>query len=149
MRAVVQRVSQASVVVDGRTCGSVRQGLLVYLGVERDDGEADVAYLAEKIHRLRIFPDQAGRLNLDVEQVNGGVLVVSAFTVGADARKGHRPSFDSTAPADRALGLYDALCRTLAKSGLTVQRGSFGNHMDVQSINSGPVCILLDSKRRL
>ncbi len=148
MRAVVQRVSRASVLAGGVICGSIEQGLLVYLGIGRDDGEADVAYLCDKIRHLRIFADEADRMNLDVGQVRGKVLVISAFSVEADARRGRRPSFESAASTDRAVVLYEMLCDALSKSGVTVERGSFGEFMEVDSVNAGPVCILLDSRRR-
>ena len=147
MRAVVQRVSNASVVVDSATCGAIDDGLLVYLGADRDDGNADVTYLADKVRHLRIFPDHQGKMNLDVGQCGGRVLVVSAFTVQADARRGRRPSFESAAHADQALVWYDRFCEELSKLGIHVERGSFGDDMQVQSVNAGPVCILLDSRR--
>ena len=147
MRAVIQRVSEASVIVDGKVCGSIDHGLLVYLGIDRDDGDADIAYMADKVRHLRIFPDEAERMNLDVGQVRGKVLVVSAFTVQADARHGRRPGFDSAAKPDRAIVLYEIFCDALTRLGVTVQRGSFGNLMDVKSVNAGPVCILLESRR--
>lgn len=147
MRAVVQRVSQASVVVDGRVCGSIESGLLVYLGVGLDDDETDVMYVADKVRHVRVFPDESDRMNLDVGQAGGQVLVVSAFTVQADARRGRRPTFDSAAPQARAIELYESFCDVLARSGLCVERGSFGDYMDVKSTNAGPVCVLLDSRR--
>ncbi len=147
MRAVVQRVSEASVEVEGGVCGAIAHGLLVYLGVDHDDGDADVAYLADKVRHLRIFRDEAGRMNLDVVQAKGKVLVVSAFTVQADARRGRRPSFESAAPPDHAVVLYELFCDALSGSGVHVERGSFGAYMNIKSVNAGPVCILLDSRR--
>jgi D-tyrosyl-tRNA(Tyr) deacylase len=147
MRAVVQRVSEASVVTDGRVQGSIGTGLLVYLGVDRDDGEADVSYLADKVRHLRIFPDEADRMNLDVLQAGGKALVVSAFTVQADARRGRRPAFESAAPPDRAIVLYELFCDALRRLGVSVERGLFGDYMDVKSVNAGPICILLESRR--
>lgn len=147
MRAVVQRVGRASVEVEGGVCGSVESGLLVYLGVGCDDSEADTVYLADKIRHLRIFRDEADRMNLDVVQASGDVLVVSAFTVQADARKGRRPSFETAAPQDRAVVLYELFCDALERTGVRVERGSFGDMMNVQSVNAGPICILLDSQR--
>jgi D-tyrosyl-tRNA(Tyr) deacylase len=148
MRAVVQRVHEASVVVEGRTVSSIASGLLVYLGVESDDGDADLTYLADKVGHLRTFPDEASRMNCDVVEANGEILVVSAFTVQADARRGRRPSFESAAPPERAFVLYEMFCESLERSGVAVRRGSFGAAMEVRSINDGPVCILLDSRRR-
>jgi len=123
------------------------QGLLVYLGVAADDEDADLTYIVDKVRHLRIFSDENERMNLDVSQAGGKVLVVSAFTVQADARHGRRPSFEGAAPPDRARILYELFCDALVRSGLTVQRGSFGAMMAVQSVNAGPVCILLDSRR--
>src|SRR3989304_1861384 len=110
MRAVVERVSQASVIVDGRSVAAVEHGLLVYLGVAADDGDADLTYIADKVRHLRIFSDESDRMNLDVAQAGGKVLVVSAFTVQADARPGRRPSFEGAAPPDRARVLYELFC---------------------------------------
>jgi len=147
MRAVVQRVSEASVLSGGAVCGGMSTGLLVYLGVDRDDLEADVHYLADKIRYLRVFSDESGKLNLDVVQVAGEVLVVSAFTVNGDARRGRRPSFDKAAGGDRAVVFYELFCQHLASLGVPVQRGSFGDDMQVHSVNAGPVCILMESRR--
>lgn len=147
MRAVVQRVSRASVEVDGRVCGSTDHGLLVYLGVAPDDADGDLNYLIEKVRHLRIFSDAEGRMNLDVVQAAGSVLVVSAFTVQADARRGRRPSFDAAAPQDQAVRWYERFCAGLRQAGVHVESGSFGAYMDVHSINAGPICILLDSRR--
>jgi D-tyrosyl-tRNA(Tyr) deacylase len=148
MRAAVQRVSEASVVVEGSVCGRIEKGLLVYLGVERDDAESDAAYIAEKVRHVRIFPDGAGRMNLDVAQVCGKVLVVSAFTLHGDARRGRRPSFEAAADPDRAIILYEMVCDALAGGGVHVERGRFGALMDVRSTNAGPICILLESRRK-
>ena len=147
MRAVVQRVSEASVEVSGAVCGAVGEGLLVYMGVDREDSETDAAYLADKVRHLRIFPDEAERMNLDVAQVGGKVLVVSAFTVQADARRGRRPAFDSAALADHALVVYQLFCDALSRTGIPVERGAFGEYMMLKSVNAGPVCVLLDSRR--
>jgi D-tyrosyl-tRNA(Tyr) deacylase len=148
MRAVVQRVSEASVTVAGEIRGKITDGLLVYVGVDADDDEADVRYLADKVRHLRIFPDERQRMNRDVVQAGGQVLVVSAFTVSADARKGRRPSFDTAAPPERAEEMYERVCTTLEQRGCSVARGRFRTMMDVHSVNAGPVCILLDSRRR-
>jgi D-tyrosyl-tRNA(Tyr) deacylase len=147
MRAVLQRVSEASVVVDGSVCGSIGAGLLVYLGIDRDDGEADVVYIADKVRHVRIFPDEADRMNLDVVKAGGDVLVVSAFTVQGDARRGRRPSFEGAASQDRAIILYEVFCDALARLGVGVERGRFGAMMNVRSVNAGPVCVLLESRR--
>ncbi|MEP0842101.1 MAG: D-tyrosyl-tRNA(Tyr) deacylase [Phycisphaerae bacterium] len=147
MRAIVERVSQASVTVEGNVVGAIGRGLLVYVGVGKDDGEADVAYLCDKIAGLRIFTDEAGKMNLSVSDVGGGLLVISAFALQADARKGRRPSFDAAADPEPARALYDALCDRLAAAGLPVARGVFRAKMHVACVNEGPICILLDSKR--
>jgi len=147
VRAVVQCVSQATVVVDGEVCGTIDHGLLVYLGVSAADDAADVSYLAEKIARLRVFPDDQGRMNRDVIEAGGSVLVVSNFTLCGDARKGRRPSYVEAAPPEQANELYERFCATLRAFGLTVETGRFRAMMDVQSINVGPVNVLLDSKR--
>lgn len=147
MRAVAQRVSEASVDVNGHVCAAIQGGLLVYLGVDRRDAEADVTYLVDKVRHLRIFPDENDRMNLDVVQAGGKVLVVSAFTVQADARRGRRPAFEAAAPQDRAIVLYENFCDELAAAGVPVERGAFGEYMTVPSINAGPICILIDSRR--
>ncbi len=147
MRATVQRVSEASVTVEGRIVGAIRQGLLVYLGVADDDGLTDVHYMTDKISNVRIFKDDAGKMNRSVLDIAGGVLVISAFALQGDARKGRRPSFDAAARPELAQQLYDQLCADLARLGLDVQRGVFRAHMDVASINDGPITILLDSKK--
>ncbi len=147
MRAVVQRVHEASVVVDAETVGKIDAGLLVYLGVEPDDGDDEVRYLAEKVRNLRIFPDDHKPLNRDVGETNGSVLVVSAFSTVGDARKGRRPSFDKAAGPDLAEQLYERFCDTLAGLGVGVERGRFRQHMDVRSVNDGPICMLLDSRK--
>ncbi len=147
MRAVVQRVSRAAVMVDEESVGRIDEGLLIYVGVETGDGDSDAEYIADKVHHLRIFPDDKHLMNLDVSQAGGAVLAVSAFTTAADVRKGRRPSFDRAAPSDTANALYERVCQLLEEAGLTVARGQFGAMMEVESINAGPVCILLDSQR--
>ncbi len=147
MRAVIQRVHSASVHVESLDPSCIGAGLLVYLGVGREDGEADLTYLVDKVAHLRIFSDNEGKMNLDVTQIGGEVLVVSAFTTQADARKGRRPSFDSAANADLAVPLYDRFVEMLRAMGLPVKTGVFQAMMNVESVNDGPICILLDSKR--
>ncbi len=147
MRAVVQRVSQADVTVDGARVAAIDEGMLVYLGVAAGDDEKDAAYLAEKTCHLRVFPDAEGRLNLDVLQAGGKALVVSAFTVQADARKGRRPTLEGAAAPEPAAELYERFCRALRELGLAVEQGRFRATMNVRSVNAGPVCMLLDSKK--
>jgi len=147
LRAVVQRVDSASVTADGRVTGAVDAGLLVYVGVEQGDTAEDAAYLADKVRHLRMFPEGDKHLNRDVADIGGAVLVVSAFTLQADARKGRRPSFDQAAPPEQANELYEYFCAKLAEYGVRVERGVFRAAMTVASVNAGPVCILLDSHR--
>lgn len=147
MRAVVQRVSRAEVRVDGRATGAVGRGLVVLLGVARDDGERDATFLADKVAALRIFEDDAGKMNRSVADVGGGVLVVSQFTLLGDARKGNRPSFVDAAPPDAASALYERFCAAVREKGIAVGTGVFRAHMDVELVNDGPVTILLDSRR--
>ncbi len=147
MRAVVQRVHSAEVVVDGAVVGAISAGLLVYLGVAVDDTVEDAAYLADKVRYLRIFPDDAKPLNRDVADAAGGVLAVSAFTTQADARKGRRPALGAAATPEHAQTLYDEFCMLLESTGVPLERGRFRAHMDVRSVNDGPICILLDSRR--
>jgi D-tyrosyl-tRNA(Tyr) deacylase len=148
MRAVVQRVAGASVRVDGETVGSIDSGLLVYLGVAKGDSEAVCAYLADKIANLRIYEDGEGRMNRSLLEVGGKVLVVSQFTLLADARKGRRPSYSDAADAAEAKALYGAFCACLRGMGLEVEEGRFQAEMAVSSTNLGPVTILLDSAKR-
>jgi D-tyrosyl-tRNA(Tyr) deacylase len=147
MRAVVQRVRQASVEVGGEVVGRISAGLLVYAGAAPDDADEDVAYIADKVAHLRIFRDENDKMNLDVGQVGGAVLLVSAFTVQADARKGRRPSFDPCAPGEIAEPLIEQLADAIRGYGLTVETGRFAAYMQVAAVNDGPICILLDSRR--
>jgi D-tyrosyl-tRNA(Tyr) deacylase len=144
MRAVIQRVAEASVTVDGAVTGAVGRGLLVLLGVGHADTEETARAMAAKIAKLRIFGDAAGKMNLSVEDVSGGVLVVSQFTLLADTRKGNRPSFTDAAPPDKANALYETFCQALASLGLAVGKGVFGARMDVRLTNDGPVTIIID-----
>ena len=148
MRAVLQRVSRARVAIGERTTGHIGQGLLVLVGVEQDDGPADVTYVAGKIRDVRVFEDDQHKMNRSVAEAGGAVLVVSQFTLCADVRKGRRPSFDAAAPPETARELYDALVSALRASGLTVETGEFRAMMQVELVNDGPVTILVDSRRR-
>lgn len=151
MRAVVQRVSSAAVRVGGETVGQIEAGLLVFVGVEQNDGADDVRYIAAKIRELRVFadPDDASRhLTLSVQDVGGAVLVVSQFTLAGDCRKGRRPSFDRAAAPALARPLYEAVVEDLRRGGVTVATGEFQAMMQVSLVNEGPVTLLLDSRRQ-
>jgi len=147
MRAVVQRVSRAKVTVAREITGEIGLGLLVLLGVGREDSEANADYLAEKIVGLRIFEDDGGKMNRSVLDVRGAVLVVSQFTLYGDARKGKRPSFDDAAPPQRARELYEYFVEKIRSAGLRCATGRFQEMMAVELVNEGPVTILLDSTK--
>ena len=144
MRAVVQRVLRARVVVRGETVGASGPGLCVLLGVAAGDEVSDAARLAEKVARLRIFENDAGKFDLGLLDVGGEALVVSQFTLIADTSRGNRPSFSDAAPPERAQQLYDAFCRALSELGLRVETGIFGERMQLELVNDGPVTIVLD-----
>jgi len=148
MRAVVQRVSEASVSVDGEVVGRIDAGLAVLLGVAVGDAEDDADLLADKVVHLRVFPDEAGQMNRSVSDVGGGVLVVSQFTLLGDARKGRRPSYTGAAAPEEANRLYERFASRVRTSGLPVATGVFRATMDVALVNQGPVTILLDSRRQ-
>ena len=149
MRVVVQRVSSARVVVSDRITGQVGRGLLILLGIEQDDTEADGQWLAEKIAKLRIFPDEGGQMNRSVAEVGGDALVVSQFTLHASTQKGTRPSFNRAARPEVAVPLYERFIAQLSTVlGRPVQTGVFGAHMDVELVNDGPVTLIIDSKLR-
>ena len=148
MRAVVQRVSRSEVTVDGRTIGSIGQGLLVLLGVAKGDGPPDVDYLVRKIVGLRVFEDEAGKMNLSVEDVNGSILLVSQFTLCADTNKGNRPSFVGAAQPDEARPLVDRFANAVRVRGIGCSEGEFGAHMSVELVNDGPVTIVFDTKAK-
>ena len=145
MRLVLQRVSEASVTVDGKTVGSIRTGLVILCGIARFDGKADVEYLADKVLGLRIFADEAGKMNLNVVQANGSLLVVSQFTLYGDTRRGRRPSFDDAAPPEQAQGLYNYFVERLREGPIPVETGIFQASMEVHLVNQGPVTILMDT----
>jgi D-tyrosyl-tRNA(Tyr) deacylase len=151
LKAVVQRVIDASVSVDGVVKGSVSRGLLVYLGVAHNDTESDADWLSEKIAYLRIFDDDDGKMNLSLKDLasadeQAGLLVVSQFTLLADARKGRRPSWNGAAPPEKAKQLYEYFINSIRKTGLICECGEFQAHMTVKYINDGPVTIILDTK---
>ena len=147
MRAVVQRVKEASVRVDGEVVGSIGPGLVVLLGVGTGDAERDAESLADKVLHLRVFEDDAGQMNRSVLEVGGGILVVSQFTLFGDARRGRRPSYSGAAPPEEAKRLYGHFVEQLRPSGLEVATGVFRAMMDVALVNEGPVTILLDSRK--
>ena len=148
MRAVVQRVKESSVEVHGEIVGAIDAGLLVFLGVGRDDSEKDCAYLANKIVQMRVFPDTKGFMNLSLMDTAGAVLVVSQFTLWGDCRKGRRPSFAHAAGPERARELYECFIRLLREKGLDVATGRFREMMDVHLVNDGPVTLMLDSQKK-
>jgi len=145
VRVVIQRVKRASVTVDGEIIGAIGPGLLVLLGVKQGDGERDLEFLVNKTIGLRIFPDEAGKMNRSVLDVGGELLVVSQFTLYGDARKGKRPSFTDAAPPEQAERLYELFCARARERGVAVQTGRFAAMMDVELVNDGPVTILVDS----
>jgi D-aminoacyl-tRNA deacylase len=149
MKAVIQRVSSANVVVDGKTVGEIERGFLVLLGVKRGDTTDDAAYLARKIAKLRVFNDEAGKMNLSLEQIGGAVLAVSQFTLYADTRDGNRPGFSQAAAPDDGNRLYKTFCEFLCNENLEVQTGIFQTEMKVSLVNDGPVTIIIDSSERL
>jgi D-tyrosyl-tRNA(Tyr) deacylase len=145
VRAVIQRVSQASVTVAGEISGQIERGFLVLLGVGTDDTEDDAVYLAGKAVGLRVFEDAEGKMNLSLADVGGAMLVVSQFTLYGDARKGRRPSFVEAARPEKANQLYESFCAEVRGQGIRVETGRFQRHMDVALVNDGPVTLLLDS----
>lgn len=146
MRACVQRVSRARVTVAGEECGRIDAGLMVLLGVGAEDTERDARWLADKIAGLRIFEDDQGKMNLGVEEIGGGMLVVSQFTLLGDCRKGRRPSFVAAAPPELAERLYEVFVATVAARGVPVATGRFRQHMEVELVNDGPVTLLVESR---
>lgn len=147
MRAVIQRVQSASVTVGNETVGRIPRGLLVLLGVGRNDNETDAAWIAEKTAELRVFEDADGKMNLSVQDVRGEVLVVSQFTLFGDCRHGRRPGFSDAAPPETANALYQHVVAQLTGRGIDVQTGQFRANMQVALVNDGPVTLLLDSKK--
>lgn len=147
MRMVCQRVLQAKVEVNGQQAGKIDKGLLVYLSVGKGDSERDAEFMAEKLVNLRIFADEAGKMNRNVLDVGGSILLVSNFTLHGDCRKGRRPGFDAASEPQLAQQLYEKTLELIAGQGVTVEKGVFGEYMHVSSINDGPVTFLLDSSR--
>jgi D-tyrosyl-tRNA(Tyr) deacylase len=147
MRAVVQRVSDARVTVNGQICGRIEEGLLVYLGIAKEDDEQDLRYMSEKVTNLRIFPDSDGKMNRSVIDTEGKVLVVSQFTLYGDARQGRRPSYTAAAEPGKARLFYQRFAEQIRERGILVEMGEFAARMDVHYTNVGPVTILLDSSK--
>ncbi len=147
MRAVVQRVSEASVSVEERVVGSISRGLCVLVGVENDDSQRDVGTLANKLRNLRVFQDSDGKMNLSVVQTGGQLLLISQFTLLGDVRRGNRPSFAAAMAPEQANQLFELLCAELRGAGLAVETGRFRASMRVSLVNDGPVTILLDTRK--
>ena len=147
MRAVIQRVGQAKVEVEGAVAGAIDQGLLVYLGVGKDDTESDAQFMADKLVNLRIFADEAHKMNRSVVDIGGSILLVSNFTLYGDCRKGRRPGFDAAGEPGLAEALYEKVAELIAQQGVPVEKGVFAAYMQVTSTNDGPVTFLLDSTR--
>ncbi|WP_417664499.1 D-aminoacyl-tRNA deacylase [Pseudidiomarina donghaiensis] len=148
MKALIQRVSQAAVTIDGQQVGAIGQGLLVLLGIERDDTAQDVTKLAHKVAGYRVFSDSDDKMNLSVQDIQGGVLVVSQFTLAADTNSGRRPSFSSAAMPDQAEPLYRSFVAALQQLGLTTATGEFGADMAVSLVNDGPVTFMLQTNNK-
>ena len=148
MKVLIQRVSRAEVRVANRVVGSIGEGVLLFLGVEKGDTEKDVSFLAEKVSHLRIFPDAEGKMNLSLLDVSGEALVVSQFTLAGEVQKGRRPSFDKAAPPQIAERYYQEFVHQLKKTGLKVATGEFQAMMSVELVNEGPVTFMLESKAR-
>jgi D-tyrosyl-tRNA(Tyr) deacylase len=147
MKAVIQRVTRASVHVEGKTIGQIQSGLLVLLGVAKGDEESDGRYLVEKVRTLRIFSDEQGKMNRSLTDIEGAVLLISQFTLLGRTAKGRRPSFDEAAPPDEAKRLYEQVVSELRAQGTQVETGVFAAHMQVELLNDGPVTFVIDSRR--
>lgn len=145
MKAVIQRVSKARVSVEDQVIGEIAGGLVILFCAEQSDTSQDAAYFAGKIARMRIFPDENGKTNLSILDVNGAALVISQFTLAADWRKGNRPGFSRAAPPELGNQLYEQFCELLAREGVPLEKGVFGADMDVELINDGPFTIVMDS----
>jgi D-tyrosyl-tRNA(Tyr) deacylase len=147
MRAVVQRVSKAEVLVDKTSLGKINKGLLVFLGVAEEDSDTDINYMVDKTMNLRIFEDENDKMNLSVQDIKGEILVISQFTLHGDARKGRRPSFSNAGNPQKAERLYNQYIQSLRDNGMKVESGRFAAYMEVSLVNDGPVTILLDSTK--
>lgn len=146
MKALIQRVSRAKVTIKAKEISSIKRGMLVFLGVERGDAEKDIHFMAKKLANLRIFEDEAGKMNLSIKEIKGEMLVVSQFTLAADLRRGNRPSFDAAESPERAEKIYEELIREVIKEGIPVKEGVFGAMMEIELVNDGPVTFMLESR---
>lgn len=146
MRAVIQRVKSASVAIDEKIVGEINQGFMILLGIHEEDTKEDVDYLVRKIAMMRVFEDEAGKLNLSIDAISGSILSISQFTLYADTKKGNRPSFVKAARPEQAIPLYEAFNDGLRQKGLKVETGEFGADMQVSLINDGPVTIIMDTR---
>lgn len=146
MKAVIQRVSQAKVEIDGQVIGKIEAGFMILLGIHSEDTLEDVEYLVRKISKLRVFEDAEGKMNVDIQSADGGILSISQFTLYADTKKGNRPSFVSAARPEQAIPLYEAFNQQLRALGIAVETGEFGGDMDVSLTNDGPVTIIIDTR---
>lgn len=146
MKAVIQRVFQAKVEIDGQVIGKINTGFMILLGIHSEDTIEDVEYLVRKISKLRVFEDAEGKMNVDIQSAGGGILSISQFTLYADTKKGNRPSFVSAARPEQAIPLYEAFNQQLQEIGIPVETGEFGGDMDVTLTNDGPVTIIIDTK---
>jgi D-aminoacyl-tRNA deacylase len=145
MKAVIQRVSRASVEIEGKITGEIQQGLLVFLGIHTQDTSKEIDYLVRKISQMRIFEDENDKMNLDLKQVGGKILLISQFTLYADTKKGNRPGFNDAAKPEIAIPLYEEFINKLSKNNIEVQTGTFGADMQINLVNNGPVTIVIDT----
>ena len=147
MRAVVQRVSRASVTVDGTITGSIGRGLLVFLGVGKEDTQKDIDFITDKVVNLRIFEYDKGKMNISIRDIDGGILLISQFTLYGNCRKGRRPDFTAAGPPEMAKQLYERTIDAIKDKGVPVETGVFAAHMDIDSVNDGPVTLMLESQQ--
>lgn len=148
MRVVIQRVSQAEVVIENQSVGKIERGFMILVGIHEEDGPEDVAYLVRKISKLRVFEDEAGKMNLGIQEINGSILSVSQFTLYADTKKGNRPSFIEAARPEKAIPLYESFNQQLRDLAIPVETGEFGADMSVSLVNDGPVTIIIDTREK-